>query len=127
DGQTCWFDHRLTWQIREPSDPTDIPTASTTAWFDAGDLPDRLLLRGPTTGEDLQPFGLDGDRAVADILRDGSVAGSRRWRWPCLVRPSDDPQGDLLWVAGLRQARTAAISETTSRVLEISVERRSAR
>lgn len=117
-GRTRWFDHRLEWRSLEPSDPTNVPTDSTIAWFDADRLPDHLVLRGPSAGESIHPFGLTGDKSVADILREGDVPGSRRWRWPCLA-PSDEQSGDCLWVVGLRQAQRAAISEETTRVLEI--------
>lgn len=112
DGERPWFGGRLTWRSFEPADPTDFPTAPDVTWFDAEQLPVELLLRGPEPGERFPALGLDGSKAVADVLRAGEVPVNERWRWPCLAAV------DLLWVCSLRRAGRALVDATTRRVVE---------
>lgn len=119
-----WFNHRLRFELIAPDAPGAFPDSATVAWFDADHLPDRLELRGPGPGEAFEVFGKHDEMAVAEVLRNGDVPRSIRWRWPCLsLPPPEDPDsGGCLWVCGLRQARHAAVSPRTSHVLEVEWE-----
>jgi tRNA(Ile)-lysidine synthase len=119
-----WFDHRLRLEPIAPDDPEDFPDSAAVAWFDAAPLPDTLQLRGPGPGESFQAIGKQGQMALSEVLRDGDVPRSTRWRWPCLAHsPSKENEpGDCLWVCGLRQSRRAAVSTETDHVLEVEWE-----
>ena len=127
EGEMPWFDVTIRWATRRPADASEVPAAAEVAWFDRDELGDELVLRGPRPGERLEPFGMEGTKAVADVLREGEVPESRRWRWPCLaLRDEDGEPGACLWVCGLRQSRRGRVTESTERIVEVTYDKRAA-
>lgn len=59
-------------------------------------------LRPWQEGDRLAPFGWQqGQKLISDIFQEGQTPRALRTRWPLLV----DPQGQIIWVCGLRRGR----------------------
>jgi tRNA(Ile)-lysidine synthase len=85
-------------------------------WFDLDMLSFPLIIRSFEPGDRLAPFGMPGTQKVKKVLIDRKIPRKQRCCIPILV------QGDtILWIAGIRRAAAAPISENTKRVLRIEI------
>ena len=87
-----------------------------TAYFDADKLTTyrRIILRHPRPGDRLYPWGMNGSRLLSDIFTDLHTPQlARRTTW---VLDADDT---ILWLAGIRASRYAAVTSSTTRILRL--------
>jgi tRNA(Ile)-lysidine synthase len=84
--------------------------------FDAGAVPGTLLVRARRPGDRLVPFGSSAERRLKTILIDAKVPRWERGRVPIV-----EATGEILWVAGLRRAALAPVTEATATVVELSL------
>lgn len=92
---------------------------ASTVWLDADRLAasgSPLLLRRWRTADRIEPFGMKGSKLVSDILSEAKVSlidKGNVWLLEC--------GGLVLWVLGLRASRHFIVSDSTRRVLKISI------
>jgi len=82
--------------------------------FDADRIEGALVLRNRRIGDRFRPLGADGSKSLKDFLIDAKVAVPLRKR---LVLLCDDKR--VLWVAGLRTADHARLTESTQNILRV--------
>ncbi len=87
-----------------------------TAFFDMDQLRFPLTVRNFQPGDRLAPLGMQGSQKVKKVLGDRKIARQDRPRIPLLVSA-----GEIIWIAGVRQARTARISPRTKRWLKVDL------
>jgi tRNA(Ile)-lysidine synthase len=68
-------------------------------------------------GDCMQPYGMKGKKLLSDLMTDLKMTVFEKRRQLVVV----DSQGVVLWAVGLRVAGFAAVSTTTSEVLEFSL------
>jgi tRNA(Ile)-lysidine synthase len=93
----------------------DISTNGSTAYFDLAGLKPPLVVTNWRRGDRFVPFGLSGSKKVHDIFIDGKVPASRRGKIP-IIRDSEG----IIWIAGVRRANRARITEDTKMVVKIT-------
>lgn len=106
--------------------PTELPAGwqnNADPWqavFDADALGNNLALRGRRAGDRFQPLGMDGNsKLLAEYFTNVRLPAAARDRWPLLVNAADQ----ILWVCGLRVDERARVTDRTSRVLHIWLQR----
>jgi tRNA(Ile)-lysidine synthase len=110
---------RLTLTAPRPRRAGELrPPDPTHALFDAGALPAGLCVRSPRPGDRVALLG-GPTRKLQDVLVDAKVPREARPRVAVLV--ADDEE--ILWVAGLARGRGAALTPSTSVVVEGVLER----
>lgn len=88
-------------------------------WLDADQLTFPLTVRGWREGERWQPLGLTGhSQKLSDFFINEKVKAHLRGIWP-LVCSGDQ----IVWVAGLRPAENARVSEETKRIVQLRLVR----
>ncbi|MDH4226158.1 MAG: tRNA lysidine(34) synthetase TilS [Deltaproteobacteria bacterium] len=90
-----------------------------TAYFslDSFDVP--LCVRATLPGDRIAPFGMNGrTRKLKDIFIDSKVPLAKRRTTPVIVSAT----GEVLWLAGLRQAEGHKVAKGTKKVLKLTVE-----
>ena len=96
------------------------------AWFDAGalgleaggaevPLATGLLVRPRQPGERMVPFGGSVPVRLGKLLASAGVPRLARSRWPVLARPD----GEVLWIIGVRRAAAAPITRETRATLRL--------
>lgn len=111
-------DLRLVFTLR-PADTLATVRADRrdTAFFDLARLAFPLVVRNPEEGDRIAPFGMAGTQKLKKLFIDRKIPRAKRWQTPVLT------DGDaILWVVGVRRARSAAIDRHTNQVLCVSVE-----
>jgi len=81
--------------------------------FDAALLPSRLTVRARRRGDRFAPFAA-GERRLKSFLIDEKIP-----RWERARLPIVEGDGRILWVAGVRRGREAAVLSTTRNVVEL--------
>jgi tRNA(Ile)-lysidine synthase len=94
-----------------------IPRELVRVAFDADRLPPTLVVRARRRGDVFAPFGAPGLRRLKSFLID---AGVPRWHRP--RTPLVEAGGEIIWVAGVRRGRTAPVTASTERVLELALQ-----
>jgi tRNA(Ile)-lysidine synthase len=84
-------------------------------YFDLAGLKPPLVVKNRRRGDRFVPFGSSGSKKVHDIFVDEKVPVSRRDRIP-IIR---DTEG-IIWIAGVRRANRARISDDTKAVVKIT-------
>ena len=84
--------------------------------FDADRLPGRLTVRSRRIGDRFLPWGAPGERRLKTVLIDAGVPRWRRARVPLV-----EAGGDIIWVAGVRRGRAAPVTDTTRRILDVTL------
>lgn len=102
----------LSWEVGAVIDPSE---GARTAWLDADRLKFPLELRPWQAGDRMRPIGLDGSKAVSDILIDAKVPRAEKEGTYVLVSGAD-----IVWLVGHRIAAAHVAGPTTQRVLRIS-------
>jgi tRNA(Ile)-lysidine synthetase-like protein len=101
-----------------PHDPSrPIPRTPSVVEIDARELPTRLRVRWPASGDRFHPLGCEGSRPLRRFLADAGVPARERRLVP-LVFAHDE----LLWVAGLRPAHPRRVHETTRARLRLELQ-----
>jgi tRNA(Ile)-lysidine synthase len=83
--------------------------------FDLDELNLPLVVRTRTEGDRFVPFGMEGSKKLQDLMVDTKVPTSERRLTPVIC-----DQDDIIWVVGVRRGAKAAVTDRTSRFLEIS-------
>lgn len=99
----------------QQSDCPNISKESNVATLDADKLQGQLIIRSLTPGDRFRPFGMKGTRLVSDLLTDRHF--SRIDKLASLVLT--DSNG-ILWLIGQRIDQRAAVTQTTSRILQLT-------
>jgi tRNA(Ile)-lysidine synthase len=81
--------------------------------FDAALLPSRLTVRARRRGDRFAPFAA-GERRLKSFLIDEKIP-----RWERARLPIVEGGGRILWIAGVRRGREAAVVPTTRNVVEL--------
>ncbi|MCK4847009.1 MAG: tRNA lysidine(34) synthetase TilS [Deltaproteobacteria bacterium] len=89
-----------------------------TASFDLDEIEGAITVRTFQAGDRLKPLGMEGTKKVKDIFIDAKVPLLDRQSIPILISKSNN---EILWVAGLRQARTFKVEKKTRRVVKITL------
>jgi len=108
----------ISWELTGPEAFSGKPSADE-ALFDAELLAWPLVLRSRRDGDRIAPYGLNGSKKVKDMFIDAKLPPSTRDRTPLLV----DGAGHVLWIAGFRRSRHAAVTERTRQILRLTVAR----
>ena len=87
------------------------------ATLDAAKVSFPLTVRRVDEGDCMQPYGMKGKKLLSDLMTDLKMTVFEKRRQLVVV----DSQGVVLWAVGLRVAGFAAVSTTTSEVLEFSL------
>lgn len=87
------------------------------ATLDAVKVSFPLTVRRVEEGDCMQPYGMKGKKLLSDLMTDLKMTVFEKRRQLVVV----DSQGVVLWAVGLRVAGFAAVSTTTSEVLEFSL------
>lgn len=79
-----------------------------------------LIVRGPRAGDRFAPLGMGGrTKKVADYLSESGVPRHRRRFAPVLATPD----GEILWVIGMRAAERTRVTPGTTRAVRVEVRR----
>ena len=95
---------------------TEIPKQQNKVGLDDGSLQKPLFIRSVQEGDRFQPFGMKGSKLVSDYLTDRhrSLIDKQKALVLC------DQKG-IVWLIGERNAQRAAITDTTRKVLLVSL------
>jgi tRNA(Ile)-lysidine synthase len=86
--------------------------------FDYDQLELPLAVRPRRPGDRLRPFGMQGVKRLKKLLSELCIPAGDRDRIALVVS-----SGQIIWVAGYRRAQAAPVTEKTSRLLILEVER----
>ena len=95
----------------------EIYRSGRTAFFDFGAIDLPLVARSWREGDRFVPFGLTGTKKVHDVFIDEKVPVSKRTAIPIIC----DSEG-ILWVAGVRRAERARITDQTRTIMKVAYE-----
>jgi tRNA(Ile)-lysidine synthase len=84
--------------------------------FDADRLPAAVIVAGAPPATASLPWGAPAERRLKTFLIDAGVPRWRRARVPLL-----EAAGEIIWVVGLRRGRAAPVTDTTRRILEVTL------
>jgi tRNA(Ile)-lysidine synthase len=73
-------------------------------------------VRARRPGDRFLPWGAPAERRLKTFLIDAGVPRWRRARVPLL-----EAAGEIIWVVGLRRGRAAPVTDTTRRILEVTL------
>lgn len=107
--------------VAEEASPSPVPDDPDVALLDLEALSLPLVVDAPRPGDRIRPLGLGGSKKVGDLLTDGKVPERLRPVTP-VVR---DSAGVVVWVAGMRMAEDAKVTDATRRAVRIVWERES--
>jgi len=100
--------------------PEEFEQNKEAAFFDADEMPKKLVLGIRRNGENVEIFP-DGEcRPLKKILTDAKKSASEQKSFP-MVRCPESMK--IVWVPGIRRSAMAKINETTKHVLRLSVEK----
>ena len=89
------------------------------ATLDAAKVVCPLTVRRAEKGDWMQPYGMRGRKLLSDLMTDKKYSFFEKRRQLVVV----DAQGVIVWVVGLRTDQRVAVTETTSEVLMIKVDK----
>jgi tRNA(Ile)-lysidine synthase len=101
--------------LKERPGRGEVYRSGETAYFDFDDLALPLYARSWREGDRFVPFGLSGSKKVHDVFIDEKVPISQRAKIPIIC----DSEG-VIWVAGVRRAERARITDKTKTILKIT-------
>ena len=88
-------------------------------WLDAGNLPKTLSMRSRRPGDHFSPLGMNGhSQKLSDFFVNEKVPQRARDRWPLLCAGDE-----IIWVPGYRPAHPYRLTETTRKIVYLSVSR----
>jgi tRNA(Ile)-lysidine synthase len=112
EGAGCTFETEI---LKERPQTGEIYRSGDTAYFDFGEIELPLIARSWREGDRFVPFGLSGTKKVHDVFIDEKVPASQRALVPIIC----DSEG-VIWVAGVRRADRARITDGTRTILKIT-------
>ena len=80
------------------------------AVFDATLLPDVLEIAAPAPGDAMIPFGARNPKKVQKLILDAKLSAREKY----LLRLLRIPNGEIIWIPGLRRSNFAPVTEQTS-------------
>jgi tRNA(Ile)-lysidine synthase len=83
--------------------------------FDLDQLRLPLVARTRQEGDRMIPFGMDGSKKLQDLMVDLKVPTSERKFTPVIC-----DRDEIIWVVGLRRSNKAPVTNSTTRLLQIS-------
>ena len=89
----------------------------TVAYLDAQRTGTELLVRCRQPGDRIWPVGMQGRQKLKQVFIDAKVPRARRNRIPVLTTPD----GDVVWVPGLRIDRRFAADESSTLIWRVTV------
>lgn len=90
-----------------------------TAWLDAEQAAEGLLVRKPRAGDRFQPLGMkNGSMKLSDFFVNEKLPRRARGKWPLVCSGEK-----IVWVAGFRLAHPFRVTETTNRALRLILRR----
>jgi len=89
-----------------------------TAWFDLDHISFPLTIRTVQPGDRLAPFGLEGTQKLKKLFIDRKVPRHQRDRIPIICSGKT-----ILWAVGIRRSAAAPVTDATSRVLIVRLEK----
>jgi tRNA(Ile)-lysidine synthase len=111
----CRFETEI---LKERPGDGEVYRSGDTAYFDFNQIGLPLIARSWREGDRFVPFGLSGTKKVHDVFVDEKVPASRRAVIPIVC----DSEG-IIWVAGVRRADRARITDDTRTILKIAYEK----
>lgn len=96
-----------------PADPRLLPNHE--AVLDVAASGDALVVRGWRPGDRIRPLGMTGARKLQDVFGDAKVPRRERATVPVVVNSA----GVVLWIAGLRLSRLAAVAPNARRCVHL--------
>lgn len=119
-GDTVFGEYQLQARILNQPDPlpTDIREwcSPTKQYFDADKLTGNLYVRSRQRGDRMIPLGTHHSCKVQDILVNLHIPSFQRDEIPLVMIGEE-----LLWIAGHKRSRLAAVDSNTTRLLELQV------
>ncbi|MEM9996310.1 MAG: tRNA lysidine(34) synthetase TilS [Bacteroidota bacterium] len=82
--------------------------------LDAEQVPFPLTVRPWRPGDRMRPLGLNGHKAVSDLLRDTKAPSAYQPGWPVV-----ESDGRIVWVVGIRIAEHARVTAQTAQVVRL--------
>ena len=80
-----------------------------------------IWVRNWREGDRLFPQGMSGTKLISDVLLEAGIRGkSNKKRYPLVYVKST---GLILWVPGIRRSNVAPVSDETTRILELTLEK----
>ncbi len=76
-----------------------------------------LKVRNRRNGDKFKPLGLNGFKKIKDFFIDEKIEKNSRDKIPIIV----DSSGIIVWIAGLRMDDRVKITETTSKIIELTL------
>lgn len=73
-------------------------------------------IRSPRVGDRMQPYGMNGERLVSDILKDAKFTAAQKRNTLVLTR-----NGVILWIIGLRASAHFSLTPKTRRYLRLQL------
>ena len=127
EGRSLSVDRHLTWSpgirlgmVEMPADAArellagGLTSPGTSfALFDADKLALPLSVHGAGRGRRMTPFGMEGKRAVRDLLSDSGVPRVERAAYPLVL----DAQRTPLWLPGVRSSSCAPLTSYSERAV----------
>lgn len=86
-----------------------------TAFFDINKITLPLTVRNWRPGDVFAPLGLNGRVKLAKFFINNKITLEKRKTWPLVL----DAGGEILWVAGLRLGRAAAINGPNAKLIKV--------
>lgn len=87
-----------------------------TIYLDAEKLSGTLFFRSRRTGDRIRSLGITGSQLVSDVLKDAGIALTDRENIPVLT---DGKR--ILWIPGIKISREAIATETSKKILVVSL------
>jgi len=112
---TYVLDMKTRFSVRKK--PVYVSKEPHVATLDAAKVSFPLTVRRVEEGDCMQPYGMKGKKLLSDLMTDLKMTVFEKRCQLVVV----DSQGVVLWAVGLRVAGFAAVSTTTSEVLEFSL------
>ncbi len=88
------------------------------AIFDLDALSLPICIRNFRHGDRIFPFGMQGSQKIKKIFIDRKIPASRRRKIPLI-----ESDGEIIWIAGVRRANSALLTQASRRILKIRLER----
>lgn len=115
EGEVRWFGTTLAWRnLDAEADRENAPSLKMHVETPAQAS---LIVRGPRDGDRLDAAGMQGRKAIGDLLAEAGVPRPLRWRWPCVVY--ENRSSEPVWLCGIRRSNDATRGDAT---LELSWE-----
>ncbi|WP_188542489.1 tRNA lysidine(34) synthetase TilS [Paenibacillus segetis] len=116
-----WAGRRLRFMQSEPDHTIDqsYRVGKDEAVFDADELAFPLTVRSRLPGDIMRVLGLDGSKKVKDIFIDEKIPPSLRSQIPIVT----DAGGCILWIPGIRRSSVAMVTQHTTSIMRIALDR----